>query len=236
MANFDLILLALIAVFIFLRLKNVLGSRDGNEDNRNHNDPFTQKPEQDPKPEANDNVIHLPGAQSDDAEGETPFTPTPDVKVTEPTGPAARGLAEIIAQDPNFTEEGFYEGARWAFEMIITAFAQDDRETLKNLLNPEVNDNFISAIDARLAEGETLENTLIGVNSMEIIEASLEGKMANVTVKIVSEQVNVTTDSEGKVVDGDGNYIDTITDIWTFERDVTSKAPNWFLMATEVAH
>ena len=97
-------------------------------------------------------------------------------------------------------------------------------------------DNFISAIEARLVAGETLENTLIGVNSMEIIEANLEGKMANVTVKIVSEQVNVTTDGEGNVVDGDGNYIDTITDIWTFERDVTSKAPNWFLMATEVAH
>lgn len=232
MANFDLILLALIAVFIFLRLKNVLGSRDGNEDNRHHNDPFTQNPQDEQKPEANDNVIHLPGAQSEDADGDQ----TPDVKVTQPVGPAARGLAEIIGQDPNFTQESFYEGARWAFEMTITAFAQDDRETLKNLLNAEVNDNFVSAIEARLAAGETLENTLIGVNSMEIIEASLEGKMANVTVKIVSEQVNVTTDSEGSVVDGDGTYIDTITDIWTFERDVTSKAPNWFLMATEVAH
>jgi len=236
MANFDLILLALIAVFIFLRLKNVLGSRDGNEDNRHHNDPFTQNPADEQNPEANDNVIHLPGAQSEGADGEAAFSRAENVKVTQPTGPAARGLAEIIGQDPNFTEDGFYEGARWAFEMTITAFAQDDRETLKNLLNAEVNDNFVSAIEARLAAGETLENTLIGVNSMEIIEASLEGKMANVTVKIVSEQVNVTTDSEGSVVDGDGNYIDTITDIWTFERDVTSKAPNWFLMATEVAH
>jgi len=235
MANFDLILLALIAVFIFLRLKNVLGSRDGNEDNRNHNDPFTQNPTDDQKHEANDNVIHLPGAQQDD-EGVIVSQPEENVKVTQTTGPAARGLAEISAQDANFTEESFYEGARWAFEMVITAFAKNDRETLKNLLNAEVNDNFVSAIEGRIAAGETLENTLVGLNSMEIIEASLEGKMANVTVKIVSEQVNVTKDSDGTVVDGDGNYIDTITDIWTFERDISSKSPNWLLMATEVAH
>jgi predicted lipid-binding transport protein (Tim44 family) len=235
MANFDLILLALIAVFIFLRLKSVLGSRDGNEDNRNHNDPFSEKPMEDAKPKKADNVFHLPGSEPMD-DDDFPLPPKETLKVKEPTGPAARGLTEIMAKDPNFSEETFYEGARWAFEMIITAFAKNDRETLKNLLNPDVNDNFISAIDARLAAGETLENTLVGLKSIEIIEAVLEGKMANITVKIVSEQVNVTTDREGAVVDGDGNYIDTITDIWTFERDLSSKSPNWFLMATEVAH
>lgn len=236
MANFDLILLALIAVFIFLRLKNVLGSRDGNEDNREHNDPFTRDTAEDQRSESADNVIRLPNSQQDSVDTPLGAPVEEEVKVAVPSGPAARGLADIIAHDPNFTEDGFNEGARWAFEMIITAFAQADRETLKNLLNPDVNENFISAIDARLDAEETLENTLVGVNSMEVIEAGLTGDMANVTVKIVSEQVNVTSDRDGNVVDGDGAHIDTITDIWTFERNIASKNPTWFLMATEVAH
>jgi len=233
MANFDLILLALIAVFIFLRLKNVLGSRDGNEDNRNHRDPFNPEPMDDRDAQERDNVIHLPGAQHEQEEQQQQPVVHEEVNEIEPVTEAQRGLAEIMAVDPTFDQHGFVDGARGAFEMIITAFAQDDRETLKNLLSEEVNQNFVAALDARSAAGETLETTLVGVNSIEITEANLENTTAEVTVKIISEQVNVTTDSDGEVVDGDSNYIDTITDIWTFERDTTSKSPIWFLTATQ---
>lgn len=229
MANFDLILLALIAVFIFLRLKNILGSRDGNEENRNHRDPFNPEPmdERESMDDERDNVIHLPGSQTE------PEPVHEEVNEIEPITEVQRGLAEIMAVDPTFDQHGFVDGARGAFEMIITAFAQDDRETLKNLLSEEVNQNFVAALDARAAAGETLESTLVGINSIEITEANLTGTTAEVTVRIISEQVNVTTDSDGEVVDGDSNYIDTITDIWTFERETNSKSPIWFLTATQ---
>ncbi len=226
MANFDLILLALIAVFIFLRLRSVLGSKDGNEENRNHRDMFDNDPLDDDIAPDNDNVIHLPGANNDNN------APSP-VNEIEPVGPVQQALADIMAADSSFDQHGFVEGARGAFEMILTAFANDDRETLKNLLTEEVYQNFEQALEARKAAGETLETTLIGIKSIEITDAALEDKMAEVTLRIVSEQVNVTKDAEGAEVDGDSNYIDTITDIWTFERDVSSRSPNWYLKATQ---
>lgn len=226
MANFDLILLALIAVFIFLRLRSVLGSKDGNEENRNHRDMFDTDPLDDDMDPDNDNVIHLPGAQNDNSAPST-------VNEIEPVGPVQQALAEIMAADANFDQHGFVEGARGAFEMILTAFAGDDRETLKNLLTEEVYQNFEQALDARVAAGEKLETTLIGIKSIEITDVALENKMAEVTLRIVSEQVNVTKDAEGAEVDGDSNYIDTITDIWTFERDISSRGPNWYLKATQ---
>ncbi|WP_135081302.1 Tim44/TimA family putative adaptor protein [Terasakiella sp. SH-1] len=230
MANFDLILLALIAIFIFLRLRNVLGSKDGNEDNRNHRDIFNPDPMDDQRNEnANDNVIHLPNSQQEPVQNEQVAE---DINEIEPVGPVQRALADIMAVDASFDQHGFVDGARVAFEMIITAFAENDRETLKNLLTPDVYSNFESALEARVAAGETLETTLVGVNSLEITDAVLEENVAEVTVRIVSEQVNVTKDSDGEVVDGDSNYIDTITDIWTFERDIASSSPNWFLKAT----
>jgi len=230
MANFDLILLALIAVFIFLRLRSVLGSKDGNEDNRNHRDIFNPDPMDEDNESAQDNVIHLPGSGPENQQNQHPI---PEVNEIEPVGPVQQSLAEIMAADPNFDQHGFVEGARGAFEMILTAFAGDDRETLKNLLTAEVYQNFESALDARKAAGETLETTLIGIGSLEIIDAALDNKMAEVTVRIVSEQVNVTCDADGEVVDGDSNYIDTITDVWTFERDISSNSPIWFLKATQ---
>lgn len=228
MANFDLILLALIAVFIFLRLRSVLGSRDGNEENRNHYDRFNPPEQNDDPEDVADNVVAMPHV-------EKPVTAAPaaSVKVVEPTSAVQKGLADIVEADHDFDQQGFVEGAKVAFEMILTAFADDDRTMLKNLLTSDVYQNFEQALEARKAAGETLESTLIGITSMEIIEASLQKSVAEVTVRIVSEQVNVTSDAEGAVVDGDGNYIDTITDIWTFMRDVSSGSPNWYLEATQ---
>lgn len=230
MANFDLILLALIAVFIFLRLRSVLGSKDGNEENRNHRDIFGSDPMDERDNSEQDNVIHLPGSAS---EVEQNQRPAEQVNEIEPVGPVQRALADIIAADPSFDQHSFVDGARGAFDMIMTAFAGDDRETLKNLLTPEVYQNFESALDARKAAGETLETTLVGIKSLEITEAALKNNVAEITVRIVSEQVNVTYDANGDVVDGDSNYIDTITDVWTFERDITSSSPIWFLTATQ---
>jgi predicted lipid-binding transport protein (Tim44 family) len=95
-----------------------------------------------------------------------------------------------------------------------------------------VYNNFLVAIRSREAENQSLENTLIRIASCEIIEASLENTFANITIKLVSEQINITVDQDGSVVAGDRDKISTITDIWTFARDMGLEGPNWMLIAT----
>lgn len=116
--------------------------------------------------------------------------------------------------------------------MIVTSFAQGDTATLRPLLSDEVYQQFAAAIRARQEAKQTLETTLIGVRGVDFVEARLDGRNATVTVKIVSEQVNITRDAGGAVVEGDANHVATITDIWTFSRDTKSRDPNWHLVAT----
>ena len=142
------------------------------------------------------------------------------------------GFTQIKTASPGFDPQEFVAGANAAFEMVVQAFAQGDRETLQTLLSDGVYENFEKAIRSREEAGETLENTLVGIRSLDAIEAYMEGRIANVTLKIVSEQVNVTKNSDGEVVDGDPNNIGEITDIWTFARDTSTRDPNWELVAT----
>ena len=116
--------------------------------------------------------------------------------------------------------------------MIVNAFAASDTATLRPLLSDEVFENFDSAIKARAKAKHTLETTVVGLRSAEIIEAELQGRIALVTVKIVSEQVNVTRDADGTVVEGDPTAVAVVTDIWTFARNMRARDPNWTLVAT----
>jgi predicted lipid-binding transport protein (Tim44 family) len=181
-------------------------------------------------------VIPLPDRTP--AREEEPATPPPDVlppdtpRAEAPSTPVQQALARIHAADPEFDPRAFVEGARGAFEMIVTAFAQGDAAALRPLLSDEVFDNFKSAIDARKRAGQTLETTLVGINSIDIIEADLQGRLAIVTVKFVSEQVNVTRDGEGKAVEGDPALVTSVTDIWSFARNTRARDPNWTLVAT----
>ena len=116
--------------------------------------------------------------------------------------------------------------------MIITGFSQGDTKTLRPLLSNDVYEDFAGAIKRREEAKENLETTLVGIKEAEVIEAELQGKTAFVTVKFVTEQVNVTKDAKGEVVDGDPSHVATITDIWTFARNTRSRDPNWTLVAT----
>ena len=147
-------------------------------------------------------------------------------------GPAAAGLTQVKLADKDFDPIAFVNGAKVAFEMVIAAFAQGDSRSLRPLLSNDVYEDFTGAIKAREEANETLETTLVGFNDAEIIEAEVQGKTAFVTVKFVTEQVNVTRDTEGKVVDGDESHVTAITDIWTFARNTRSRDPNWTLVAT----
>lgn len=210
----EILLLAMVAGFIVLRLRSVLGKRTGAEPRPPAPPPYAgRSPESEPAP---GNVIPLPGR----------------VGQAE-TGPAAAGIGRIRAADPRFDPGDFVSGAKGAYEMIVTAFAKGDVATLRNLLGDEVYRSFAGAIDQRKAREETQETTLVSIKEAEIVDADLTGgRMAEVTIRFVSELVSVTRDRSGNVVAGNQNAVEETTDIWTFARNVRSSDPNWQLIAT----
>jgi predicted lipid-binding transport protein (Tim44 family) len=150
--------------------------------------------------------------------------------------PLAKGLMAIVKSDPSFDPEQFLEGAKSAYEMIVMAFAGGNKRSLRQLLGEDVYDGFIGAIDEREERGETVDSSFIGIDKADIIEAERKRKSAQVTVKFVSQLITATTDKKGKVIDGDPKKVREVTDIWTFARDITSRDPNWKLVATEAAN
>jgi predicted lipid-binding transport protein (Tim44 family) len=221
-----LIILAMVAVFLVARLYKVLGRRTGHE---RRPDPFAGAANDDQRRDA---VLPMPNrtrpARADDVVTPATGAPAPSGAV----GPLQAGIGRIRSADPQFDPTIFIAGARTAFEWIVGAFASGDSASLRPLLNDEVFDNFNSAIKSRQQAKETLQTTLVGITSAEIIEADLQGRNAVVTVKIVSDQINVTRDAEGKVVEGDPAAVAAVTDIWTFARNTRSRDLNWTLIAT----
>lgn len=223
----DIILFAMVAAFFVLRLRSVLGRRDGN-DGAGHRDPFKPTPPEDGK---DANVIALPDKHGDTGAASANAA---DMGVGG-DDPMNSGLVQIKVADPDFSPDEFLVGSRVAFEMVLDAFASGDTETLATLLDDGVFGNFESAIRDREKQGVTVEDTLVGIKSADIVEAYMDGRVANVTVKFVTEQINVTRDSEGQVAEGNPNEVITVTDFWTFARDTKSRDPNWALVATHSA-
>ena len=222
----DIILFAMIAAFLVFRLRSVLGRRTGHQSRPPDN--MAQR-RQEAEPDGN--VIELPD-RSAEAEAEPDDDAEFEPEAEAPADPVARGVALIRGADPDFDPGQFGAGARAAFEAIVHAFATGDSGTLRALLNDEVFDNFERAIRDRLDAAETLETTVVGIKSADIVEASMRGRHAVVTVAFVSEQVNVTRDAEGEVIDGDPAQVTDVTDIWTFSRNTRSRDPNWKLIET----
>ena len=218
----DIVLFAMIAAFLILRLRSVLGRH------KDHG-----RPEEGAgggrSPQRDDNVMSLPERADTTpvAAGQLDESEQPKEET-----PIDAGFTQIQIAAPDFDRTEFLVGARTAFEMIIQAFAEGDQELLKSLLSEEVYGNFLSAMTSREDASQTIENTLIRIVSAEPIEAYMDEASAHVTVKIVSEQINVTRDAKGEVVDGDPDHVSEITDIWTFARDTQTSDPNWELVAT----
>lgn len=222
--SIELLIYAAVAVFLVFRLFSVLGKRTGHQKRSDFPPPAGPEREESRSGEVEDNVVRMPGAQD---------APEPDSAQFE--GPAGDGLRTIREADDTFVPDSFVDGAKKAFEMIVTAYAEGDRKTLKNLLDKPTYESFSGAIDAREKAGHRMEDMLVGIDSASITEARMDGDTARVTVTFVSQQVNVTYDGEGRVVDGDPSKVETVSDEWTFARDVTSSDPNWQLVETRVA-
>ncbi|ALK11037.1 Tim44-like domain protein [Blastochloris viridis] len=225
---YTIIFLAL-AVFIFLRLRSVLGQRTGHE-----RPPIDTAPDLRPKP--GENVVRLPTRA---VHNERPDQETPAANrwegVAEPGSPLERTLNDVVALDTSFDLAHFLGGARAAYEMIVTAFANGDRRMLRDLLAKDVYDGFVAAIADREARGETVESRFVAIDKAELVGADLKDRVVQLTVRFVSQLVSVTRDKAGAVVDGNANQVTDVTDIWTFSRDLGSRDPNWKLIATEAA-
>lgn len=223
MISFDILVLAVIAVVAVLMLRSVLGKKTGNEETR-------ARSRQLPASEA-------ARRSQQQQPGNEPLTPvagkTSSIdEFAAPGSPLAQALTEIQLADTSFDPGNFMSGARAAYEMIIGAFASGDKKALKPLLADEVYASFAAVADERSTRRETVDQTFIGINASTISGAALTDRIAEVSIKFVSELISVTKNSDGAVIQGDPNHVFKVTDIWTFSRDTRSSDPNWRVSAT----
>jgi predicted lipid-binding transport protein (Tim44 family) len=227
------IIFLVIAVVVVLRLRGVLGKRTGHE--RPPFDPYTRR-DTAPPATADSNVIGLPPRPEarNAPPAEIGAAAEERIKTIAPDGsPLNAGLKAVAAADRTFDPKEFIAGAKSAYEMIVTAFAEGDRKTLKQLLSREVFDGFVQAITQREARNESIDFKFVGIDKADITGASLKGGSAQITVRFLSKLISATRDGGGKVIDGDPVKVGDVTDIWTFARETASRDPNWKLIATE---
>ena len=230
---YTIIFLAL-AVFIFLRLRSVLGQRTGRE--RPPYDPYSARDAV--RSPVSDKVVTLPPRSSDAAARPSEAAAPPPAErwkdIAESGSAVAAGLDAISAEDSSFDAKHFITGARTAYEMIVTAFASGERRQLRSLLSREVFDGFDAAITERERRSETAETRFVSIDSSTITAAELRNRAtAQITVRFVSKLVSATRDRAGTVIDGSADRVTDVTDVWTFARDISSRDPNWKVIATE---
>lgn len=217
-AVIQLLILAGIAVFLILRLRAVLGSRDGFE--------------QTPLPRQEGGTDQVAKRRFEVIEG------GPDTDITDhvPEGSdAAKALARMKAVDPDFSVGEFLQGARGAYEMILMAFESSDMDSILPFLSRDVFNSFDEVVQLREREGLRVDATFVGLRELELVEATFdaETREGEITVKFVGELTSVVRKADsGEVVDGDPNVVKRQKDVWTFARDMGSESPNWKLVAT----
>ena len=208
------IILLVAAVMIFWKLKSVLGERTGTER------PPTVAPT---KPQPDLRVIENPEY----------IPPNPVWQGhAEEGSDLAKVLEAISKKDRDFSVTSFIAGAKSAHEMILEAFAKGDKAALKHLLSKPVFESFVAVIDQNQKLGQSKIFQFVGALSTILETATLEANRASISVKFVTEMINATVDKNGATLNGDAKTILEDTDLWTFERDLTSRDPNWILTAT----
>lgn len=227
---FDIIFLAMLAGFVILRLRSVLGRRTGNErppseEMQRRYEGATEKP-----------ATATIGGQNAGVDGPTIAGSAGDVTEYEidldERSPAFEGIEAIRQRDRSFDLHGFLTGARGAYDLILNGFWDGDREAFRPFVSDEVFHQFDEVIREREQEGLSLDNKLERVRRIEVVAARIHGSMAEIVLRFVSDAIFVTLDSEGRVIEG--NPVDEleVQDIWTFERDLNSRDPNWTLVST----
>ena len=219
---YEIVILAAIATFLGLRLYSVLGRRSEHEEEVIPQR-FERK-DQAPPPPAQDTPAEPRTARQ-------PFRTAPP----QTTGANANETAirAIAAADPRFDLLQFLDGAKAAYGMILEAFWKGDRETLRDLTDDDVYEGFVSAIEAREAAGETMDNRLIRIEDASVHSADLDGRQARISVRFLADIAAVTRDKDGAVVAGSLDDAIESRDVWTFYRNVDASDPNWVLDETD---
>ena len=208
-AFFDIIIFAMLAIYLVFQLRRALGRKTGME--KPPTNEFTEEKE---PTSQHENIIPLHDGSQEQMVSES-------------------GIARLRKLDTSFNEKEFISGSRSAFSWIVSAFADGDSVKLEPLLGTKLFKSFEQAIQERVAAGEKLETNIVSIKSAQIDEVLVEGNIATVTVEFISDQIKVVRDSEENIIDGDPDIIESLTDLWTFNRDVTSPNPNWILTRTE---
>jgi predicted lipid-binding transport protein (Tim44 family) len=232
----------IVAVVVILKLRSVLGRRTGDEEARVERY-RAERTQQGAPAASSDNVVAMPRRERD------AVTAAPATEVTQAdaeerikTYPsveagARNGLIDIARLDPAFDPDTFIRGAKQAYEMIVTAFAEGNRKLLKDLLSRDVYEGFTRAIADRESRDEQVDQSFVGIDKADILESEVKSGIASITVRFVSQLISATRDKAGAIISGDSQRIKEVTDIWTFSRDISSaKArtnPNWRLIATQ---
>lgn len=217
----DIIIMALIAGFILLRLRSILGQKHDNE----RPDFFQPRAsvEQNKEP-----IIQL----SEKSLKARPRIEQDPYSATLSEGGILQTINEIKTKDPLFNASSFIEGAKMAFEMVFDAFVKGDKQTLANLLSTEIYNDFVRDIEDREKQENRSETTLLSVKAREISRAKLDKNTAQIAVCFESEQVTIERGKNGEITGGDPSDVHHVNDEWVFERDVTSKNPNWKIIET----
>ncbi len=223
----DLILYALVAVVLVFWLRNTLGTRHGEE--RQRENPLNEiEREKSAQPIDRGRVVDITDIPSDlNKDFDARRFPGLDIR-TE----ALSGLLDIMKYDAGFDPYRFIQGAKDAFPIIVEAFAAGDTETLHDLLAPNIYKAFVNVIDARIARGETISSEIHAVRKLEIIETRLAGPMAYITIRMTADETCVIRDADQKIISGNPDRVTELTDVWTFGRDTNSKDPTWLVYET----
>ena len=218
----EIILLAMVAAFLGLRLYSVLGKRTGHEQEHT---PRSIEPKATDRRPLEDSKPHVPD-----------IAPVPSAKpVMVYESGAESGMRDILAADRNFDVGRFVEGAKAAYGMILEAFWKGDRDELKILCDDDIYASFDAAISDRDAKGEVLENRLVRIEEARISEAEMEGRTARITVRFDADIASVVKDKDGTLIGGSLSDAVETHDVWTFSRDLSSADPNWVLDETDEA-
>lgn len=233
----------IIAIVAIMKLRSVLGQRTEDDDARVERLKTRAREAADARGETpGGEVISLPRKASDGVPVAAEAVPASGmaesrIRAYSAEPAVTEGLLEIGKHDPAFEPEPFVHGAKQAYEMIVSAFADGDRKTLKDLLSRDVFEGFTAAISDRESRGETIDQQFVGIKKADIAGAEVAGGMASITMRFVSELITATRDKAGAIIGGDDQRITEVTDVWTFSRDVSNKRalanPNWKLVETQ---
>ena len=216
----DIIVLLLVVIFIFSRLKSLLGSRPSESERKMAEEKATK-------------IFEMIMHEGEKKEAEAQNTVSTET-LAQPVDENMSETDKVLASIPGFNKQQFLENAKKAFELIVSSFSKGDTQTLEMLVSQKLVAKFQEVLNQRQADGITAETDLIGFDSAEITKAQInKNNIINITVKFISEQVNLLKNKKGEVIEGDEQYIQNITDVWTFERSLTSTSPNWMLISTK---